>query len=284
MKKVWGCAALAVAVVVAGCGGDDDGGDGDLAAYCELVEEADSRDGFPSDEEIEAFLDVAPEEVRDDIETLTDAFRDVEDPDDVEALLEALEEPEVAEAIEDIEAFDADRCDAGGSSSSSNDADEDSTTTTETDDADDTDDTDADADADDDEGASGTLCERITDEQVSEVVGVELSSADTLFNDEDNCTYESAEGDAELVLNRLPDPGLTPGNFLSNAEVNFDDFEELDGIDAEAAYFITSEFSGAMAGALGDDQVLSVTWDDGGDDPLANRDEVIELLELLLET
>ena len=284
MRRMLGLAALAALGAVA-CGGGDGGGEGDLAAYCDLVEETATNTEFPTADELQEYRDVAPAEVRGAVDTLADAFEGVDDPDDLDALIEALEEPEVAEAIEEIEAFDAENCDDGEDASGADDG-EDASGADDGEDASGADDeettTTSEAEAGSEEASTGTLCDEITDAEVSELVGVELSSAETLFNDEDNCSYESADGDAELFLGRLPDLGQRPQDFLSNAEINFDDFEELDGI-GDVAYFITSEFSGAMAGAMEGGFVHSVTFDDGGNDPLANRDVVIELLEELLD-
>jgi iron uptake system EfeUOB component EfeO/EfeM len=69
---------LVAGLLLAGCG-DDSGveaaADGDPAAYCALVEEFDSQDSAPSDEQLDELVAVAPAEIRADTERFTDAVR-----------------------------------------------------------------------------------------------------------------------------------------------------------------------------------------------------------------
>lgn len=114
MKKVLPAIAIAGVLAVAGCGGDDGGGGGDVQAYCRLSQESEGSSGFPTDQELEEFRDAAPPEIRDDVDTLVDAFREVEDPDDPNAALALFEDEEVVEAIENIQAFEAENCEQAG--------------------------------------------------------------------------------------------------------------------------------------------------------------------------
>lgn len=269
MRRFFGGTAL-VALALAGCGGDG-GGEGDLEAYCELVEETQSSTDLPSEEDLQRYRDAAPVEIRADVSTLVDAFQQVDDPEDLDQLLDALDAPEVAEAIERIEAFDARNCGDGDtttSTTSADDGDDETTTTASVDDGDDE--------------AGGTLCDAVTDEQVSDVLGVEVSSADTPFNNEDACNYESADGDVTVFVGHTDDLGQSASFFQQTAETNFDEYEEVDGI-GESAYFVTSDPSRALAAVL-DGGLVHTVIVDGDDDPGSHRDSLVELLELLVSS
>jgi uncharacterized Zn finger protein (UPF0148 family) len=101
-------AALGVVSLVAfgaACGDDDGGGD-DLAAYCAKVAEFEAMDEQPSDEELDEIIDLAPEEVRDDVSTLVEALKADEEP-------EGEELDTVLEAEERITAFEEENCGTG---------------------------------------------------------------------------------------------------------------------------------------------------------------------------
>lgn len=165
---------------------------------------------------------------------------------------------------------------AESESSTTTEADEE-TTTTEADEEETTTTADDDAAGDDD-----TLCAEITDAEVSEIVGIELSSAESPFNTADSCNYESEDGDYTLFVGRVDDLGQDDSFFISTGEANSEDFEELDG-PGDAAYFGVLGEDSAYAASLGGGFVSSVDLDvPDGDDPLSHRDAVIELLDLLV--
>lgn len=113
-------------VLLAACG--DDGDDGDVAAYCDLVEELDTQQDFPSDEQLDELRDVAPAEIEDEVEFTVDRLQE-----DGEA---AFEDPEVTDAIEDIEAYEEDACgreDLDPVDEGDTDDDDDTTTTSDVD-------------------------------------------------------------------------------------------------------------------------------------------------------
>ncbi len=152
-------------------------------------------------------------------------------------------------------------------------AEEEETTTTE-------------AEEEDDDEAAGddeTLCAEITDAEASEAVGIELSSAESSFNNADSCNYESEDGDYTLFVGRLDDAGQDESFFVSTGEANSENFEELDG-PGDAAYFAVVGGDSAYAASLGGGFVSSVDLDvPDGDDPVSHRDAVIELLDQLVE-
>ncbi len=110
-KRVVGVMAIATMAVVGGCGDDGSSAAGDINAFCRLSDEADSRAPLPSAETMADFIDSAPGEVRDDVEVFVDAFTSVENPEDLEALFAALEEPDVVESTERVQSFEARNCD-----------------------------------------------------------------------------------------------------------------------------------------------------------------------------
>lgn len=103
MRKivVAGFAALALAVTGA-CAGDDADADANIAAdtnnedeggsaeeYCDFSAELDSRGETPSDEDLDRIVEVAPEEIKEDVEVLADAIK--EGDQDSEAATSAVE-------------------------------------------------------------------------------------------------------------------------------------------------------------------------------------------------
>lgn len=281
MRKIVGLVAAMTLLGTAAACGDDGGGEGDLEAFCRLGAETDDSDEFPTSAELDELRDVAPAEIRGDVDTLVDAFQEIEDPEDFEAALEVLSTPEVAEASENIEAFVAENCDAdtGGETTGGSDDEEDEDVTTTT--ADETTTTE-DTTGDDEEGASGTLCDLLPDDVVSDAVGVDVSSADS-FNNETSCTYESEDLAYRVSLGSIPDAFDQQADFfLATGETNAEEFEELEGI-GDAAYF--GVFGGAAtASALSDGIVHAVNIDiPADDDPGSYRDAAAELLGELVE-
>jgi uncharacterized cupredoxin-like copper-binding protein len=109
--KVVGAVA-ALAVLAAGCGDDDDeaadtGGGGDTEEFCDIARELDEQEDFPSVEQLEEYRDSAPEEIREEAETVTAAFIEATEAGDVFA---AFEDPAVEEAFGVIEPFETEEC------------------------------------------------------------------------------------------------------------------------------------------------------------------------------
>ena len=102
-------ALVALLFPLAACGGDDDGG-GSVQAYCDASKELDDQEEFPSDEQLDDLQDSAPDEISDDIELLVDRFREAND--DPESAEEVFDDPEVTEAIGNVEAFEDENCEA----------------------------------------------------------------------------------------------------------------------------------------------------------------------------
>ena len=138
---------------------------------------------------------------------------------------------------------------------------------------------------DDDEGggdAGAPLCEIVPDAVVSEALGLELSSAETSFNDENACNYETSDRAFQLFLGRTDDLGQGEDFFIETGEANVEDFEEIDGI-GDAAYFGLSG-NNALAAALGDGLVTTANLSLPGDEDIADyRDGLVELLTLLVD-
>lgn len=69
---------VAVGLLLTGCGAGDEAastdGDGDAAAYCDLVEELESQDSRPTDEQLDRLVSVAPDEIESDVELFSDAI------------------------------------------------------------------------------------------------------------------------------------------------------------------------------------------------------------------
>lgn len=98
-------ASLAVSgLLLAGCG-DDSGGateDADAvsaSAYCDQVEVLESQDSEPTEEQLAALEQAAPEEIRADVERFNDAIRSHD-----------MEAEGVAEAEERILAWEEENC------------------------------------------------------------------------------------------------------------------------------------------------------------------------------
>ena len=162
MRKLFVGGVTVLALLAAGCGDDDDS-DGDLAAYCALSAELDQQTSFPSDDQLEELSDRAPGEIADDVDRFLDAVRDLEDPNDQGEVEALFNDPEIVEAVENVEEFESESCaaDTGVPSDDTDDTDE---PDDEGDDGDGTDDdgVDDDADAGDDDSATTTTVEEMT--------------------------------------------------------------------------------------------------------------------------
>ncbi len=101
-------------LLLAGCG--DDGG-GDEQAFCELLSSEDEYDiDTPEGQEaLKDALETAPDEIKGDMETIVDAFEELEglDEDDPEAFGAAFGlvfDPEMLAAMANIEEYGVDNC------------------------------------------------------------------------------------------------------------------------------------------------------------------------------
>ncbi len=110
---------MAAALVFAGCGGSDGGGD--TEAFCERVRALEAADESVDDDvaaaaaEFEALIDDAPAELRDDLRIVVDAFTELDaidenDPEAFELFFELFERPEFVEASETLEQFGVEEC------------------------------------------------------------------------------------------------------------------------------------------------------------------------------
>ncbi|MEP1126350.1 MAG: hypothetical protein ABJH68_20905 [Ilumatobacter sp.] len=100
----------------------DDAGEGSDDEFCQKFMEFDSVENQPTTQEetIAAFdelIESAPDDIREDLETVRDAFSGFEDfdaaeadPEAVEEFLEVLGQPEVVEAGENLERYTVDVC------------------------------------------------------------------------------------------------------------------------------------------------------------------------------
>jgi hypothetical protein len=109
---------VAPLALLGACGDDDGNGDGDgdgdeeaaasTEAYCAMTEELSETDDMPSPAELEQLAAVAPPEIRDDVEAVVDALGGIEDEDEGAAVI--LEQPDLIDRFERIEAFEAEHC------------------------------------------------------------------------------------------------------------------------------------------------------------------------------
>ena len=86
-----GAAVVAISVLAAACGGSDDG---DVAAYCELVNNGVGiQDGV-----FEGLLEVAPPDIRDAVNELANTTRGFDDIDELDELFDAAFDPDAQAA------------------------------------------------------------------------------------------------------------------------------------------------------------------------------------------
>jgi hypothetical protein len=144
VKNLFVGGVTALALIAAGCGDDDDS-DGDLAAYCAMSDDLDAQASFPTDEQLDDLADVAPSEIKDDVETFIDAIKDLDDPNDQQQVEALFNDPEVVEAVENVERFENENCaETGGQSDDVEDEGDGSADDGVDDETDDADDSDAD--------------------------------------------------------------------------------------------------------------------------------------------
>ena len=135
--RLIGSLAVAGALALAGCGGDDDDDGGDLQAFCDKAQEVETAGQSLSalqggdlgaaqealDEtntQVQEAVDLAPEEIKGDVETvsnfisdLTEKVQDAESPQDLLGLLGELQEgaEEVQTAGQNVSDYVEENCD-----------------------------------------------------------------------------------------------------------------------------------------------------------------------------
>lgn len=107
---------FALVLLLVACG-DDGGGGGSAAAFCALLEEEALPTGGeePDLDTLRELAETAPSEIRDDLDTLLDAFAELEDldeddPESFGAAFEIFLDPSVAAAGANLEEFAVDEC------------------------------------------------------------------------------------------------------------------------------------------------------------------------------
>ena len=118
-------ASVTAMALLAGCGGDDGrdggperaaGGTGttsagtDASAYCEAARELDEQDSFPTVEQLDELVDIAPDEIKADVEFVVGRFKEGIEAGDPAS---AFADPEVERRMEPVEAFEARECGLG---------------------------------------------------------------------------------------------------------------------------------------------------------------------------
>lgn len=111
-KIIVGLVVTALALTAAACGDDgDDGGEGDVEAFCDNLRRIDDQEGseFPTDEELRELVDDAPEEIRDAAEDVAE-FAEEHRQELDEGDFTVLDDPEFSEAGERIDTFLREEC------------------------------------------------------------------------------------------------------------------------------------------------------------------------------
>lgn len=98
------------ALVLFGLAACDNGGDFDEAAYCDIARAISDVDDFPSEAQMDEYVEQAPEDVQDDAELAREKILAAEDPNE----LFSSEDREFMEAIENLEQAEAEHCEIGG--------------------------------------------------------------------------------------------------------------------------------------------------------------------------
>lgn len=118
-RAVLAALLLALALLASACGGDDvaDGTDVDVSdiedsdaaataqdpqTYCEAAAALDEAEDAPTDEQFDELVQQAPDAIRADVQVVADRY--------AESGFDAFEQPEVQEAIANLEAWEAENC------------------------------------------------------------------------------------------------------------------------------------------------------------------------------
>ena len=131
-QGLWRAAAAmaTVTVLLAGCGedggevatdedtqqtqqtqqGTDEQASGDIQAYCDAARELDEQQDFPTPEQLDELVAAAPEEIKDDVEFVTERFKAAIESGDPAG---AFGDPEVEQRLEPIEEFETRECGLG---------------------------------------------------------------------------------------------------------------------------------------------------------------------------
>ena len=142
MTKVWRTAAVAglvgaLSLGLAACGDDDDGDAGtaseavdetagqDVAEYCAFSASLDEGDDLPSDDELDRLVELASEEIADQVELVAETVKE-----EGEAAFGDEGNTEFFSALEDIESYEEREC---GRDDTDTDTDTDSDTDSDTD-------------------------------------------------------------------------------------------------------------------------------------------------------
>lgn len=107
-----GMARLTAAVLigVVGLAACDDSGGFDEAAFCEIAREFQAIDDVPSNEQLDRYVEAAPDEIKDDAEFAAEQIREADG--NIGAVFGDPEiGPRMEEAFENIEAAETERCD-----------------------------------------------------------------------------------------------------------------------------------------------------------------------------
>ena len=95
-----------LALVAAACGDDDDeSASGDVEVYCSLMEELDSQDGPPTEEQLLQLKEIRPEAIGEDTDAVADAFIAAEGD-----VGKVFSDPEMEARFERMEVHDAEVC------------------------------------------------------------------------------------------------------------------------------------------------------------------------------
>jgi len=94
-----------LALVAVACGDDDDTASADVEEYCAFIEQLDTQDGPPTNEQLEEIQELAPDAVKDDTAMVAEAF--IAADGDIGAV---FSDPDIEEAFGRMEAHDAEVC------------------------------------------------------------------------------------------------------------------------------------------------------------------------------
>lgn len=116
-----GAGVAATLLVLAACD-DGDGSGGSAEAFCRLTEEANQQSGDATEAQVDAIVEAAPDEIRDDARTLGDALLRMQA--DPSTAAEVLQDEEITAAGERVDAFEAEHCGRDSDADEQVDADE----------------------------------------------------------------------------------------------------------------------------------------------------------------